>query len=136
MSTELFYLFLTSILLTLMWIPHIIGQVINYGPLHAEEYVSLRGEPTHDWVKRANRAHINLVEQFGAFAGLVSVAQLVGVSTELTASAAVAFFWLRVVHAVVMIAGFKHFMARTLIFTAAWIALLVIAWEIAAAKVF
>ena len=35
-----------------------------------------------------------------------------------------------------MIGGFKHFMARTLIFTIAWIALLVYAWEIAAAKLF
>tara|TARA_B100000315_G_scaffold255826_1_gene300195 strand:- start:1670 stop:2029 length:360 start_codon:yes stop_codon:yes gene_type:complete len=119
-----------------MWIPHIIGQVINYGPLRPEEYVALRDEPTHLWVKRANRAHVNLVEQFGAFAGLVVVAHLVGVSTELTAGAAAAFFWLRIIHAIVMIAGFKLFMARTLIFTAAWIALLVIAWEIAAAKLF
>ena len=136
MSTELFYLFLTSILLAVMWIPHIVGQVRHYGPLQAEEYVTLRGEPTDLWVKRANRAHINLVEQFGAFAGLVVIAQLVGVSTELTAGAAVAFFWLRIAHAVVMIAGFKHFRTRALIFTAAWIALLVIAWEIAAAKIF
>ena len=35
-----------------------------------------------------------------------------------------------------MISGFKYFMSRTLVFTVAWIALLVYAWEIAAAKLF
>ena len=137
MSAELFYLFLTSILLTLMWIPHIIGQVKHGGPLQPEEYVKLRdsSELPH-WVKRANRAHINLVEQFGAFVGLVVVAHLLQVSTELTALAAAIYLWSRILHAVVMISGIKIAMLRTLIFTASWAALLVIAWEIAAAKLF
>ena len=137
MSPELLYLFLTSILLALMWVPHIIGQVIHGGPLLPEEYVSLRDSSAlPHWVKRANRAHINLVEQFGGFAGLIVVAHLAQVSTALTAAAAAAFFWLRVLHAVVMISGLKVVMSRTLIFTAAWVALLIIAWEIAAAKLF
>jgi len=137
MSPELLYLFLTSILLAVMWVPHIIGQVVHGGPLQPDEYVSLRDSSAlPHWVKRANRAHINLVEQFGAFVGLIVVAQLVDVSTALTASAAGAFFWLRVLHAIVMISGLKVVMSRTLIFTGAWIALLIIAWEIAAAKLF
>ena len=136
MPTELLYLFLTSILLALLWIPHIIGQARFNGPLQPEEYVALREPATHDYIKRADRAHINLVEQFGAFAGLVVVAQLVQVSTALTAGAAAVFFWARIAHAIVMLSGFKHFMARTLIFTVAWMTLLVIAWEIAAAKLF
>ncbi len=137
MSTELLYLFLTSILLAMMWIPHITLQVRHYGLLQPEDYVTLRdGAAAPNWVKRADRAHVNLVEQFGAFAGLVVVGQLVQVSTALTAGAAAVFFWARIVHAVVIISGFKHFMARTMIFTVAWIALLVYAWEIAAAKLF
>ena len=92
MPTELLYLFLTSILLALLWIPHIIGQVRFNGPLQPEEYVTLREPATHDYIKRADRAHINLVEQFGAFGGLVVVAQLVQVSTALTAGAAAVFF--------------------------------------------
>lgn len=137
MPAELLYLFLTSILLALLWIPHIIGQVKFGGPLQPEEYVTLRdtsGLPA--FVKRADRAHVNLVEQFGAFAGLVVVGQLVQVSTALTIGAAAVFFWARILHAIVMLSGFKQFMARTLIFTVAWLALLVYAWEIAAAKLF
>ena len=137
MPTELLYLFLTSILLAVMWIPNIIGQVRHFGSLQPEEYVTLRDvSEAPNWVKRAGRAHGNLVEQFGAFAGLVVVRQLVEVSTALTAGAAAVFFWARIVHAVVMISGFKYFMARTLVFTVAWIALMVYAGQIAAEKIF
>ena len=137
MPTELLYLFLTSILLAVMWIPHVIGLVRYGGTLKPDEYVTLRDASAMPiWVKRADRAHINLVEQFGAFAGLVVVGQFVHVSTALTAGAAAVFFWARILHAIVMISGFKHFMARTLIFTVGWIALVVYAWEIAAAKLF
>lgn len=137
MSTELFYLFLTSILLAVLWIPHIIGQVTTFGLLKPEEYVSLRDTSSApNWVKRANRAHVNLVEQFGAFAGLVVVGQLAAVSTSLMGAMAAVFFWARIAHAVVMVSGVKHFMARTLIFTIAWATLIVYAWEIASATVF
>ena len=137
MPSELLYLFLTSILLAVMWIPSIIAQVRHFGLLQPEDYVTPRDVPAApNWVNRANRAHLNLVEQFGAFAGLVVVGQLAQVSTALTAGAAAVFFWTRILHAIVMISGFKHLMARTVIFTVAWIALLVFAWEIAAASLF
>ncbi|MEZ5810948.1 MAG: MAPEG family protein [Rhizobiaceae bacterium] len=131
MTTELWYLFLTSVLLAVLWIPFIVGQVSALGLLTAEDYKNLRdvgNMPT--WIRRANRAHINLVEQFGAFAGLVVVAHLTNVSTSATALAAAVFFWARLAHAVVMIAGIAVIMLRTLVFTVAWACLMVIAWEI------
>ncbi len=137
MSTELVYLFLTTLLLTVMWIPHIIGQVANKGLLTPDEYRNLRDSsdlPT--WAKRANRAHINLVEQYGAFAGLVVIAHLAGVSDGVTAAAAAVYFWARLLHAIVMISGFAQFMARTLIFAVSSLSLLVFAWQIAATKLF
>lgn len=131
MSTELWYLFLTSILLAVLWIPFIAGQVANVGVLSAQDYRNLRSIDTMSaWLRRANRAHINLVEQFGAFAGLVVVAHLTNVSTGATALAAAVFFWSRVLHAIVMIAGIAVAMLRTVIFVIAWLSLLVIAWEI------
>ena len=133
MSTELLYLLLTSVLLALMWIPHIVGQVSWGGPLRPEEYKTLRdSSAAPDWVKRANRAHVNLVEQFGAFAGIVVVGHLAGVSTTVTVWCAALFFWLRIVHAIVMLAGVSVIRIRTLIYTVAFIVLLVYAWEIAA----
>ena len=139
MSTELLYLFLPSVLLVVLWAPYIVGQVVVNGLLTQKEYAEMR--PSSDisdnfFLRRADRAHGNLVEQFGGFAGLVIVAHLAGVSTEITAGASAFFFWARIAHALVMLTGFKYFMARTIIFTAAWAALMLIAWEIAAAKVF
>ncbi len=131
MTIELWYLFLTSILLTVLWIPHIYGQATTQGPLTPEDYVNLRDYSKFPaWVRRADRAHINLVEQFGAFAGLVLIAHVLGISTTLTVWAAATFFFARLLHTVVMISGFKHFMFRTVVFTVAFLALLVFAWEI------
>ncbi|WP_457938836.1 MAPEG family protein [Mesorhizobium sp. 10J20-29] len=131
MTTELWYLFLTSVLLAMLWIPFIAGQVSTIGPLNPDDYKNLRDvNEMPAWIRRANRAHINLVEQFGAFAGLVVVAHLANVSTAATALAAAVFFWARIAHAIVMIAGIGVVMLRTLVFTVAWICLIVLAWEI------
>jgi len=131
MSTELWYLFLSSVLLAVMWIPHIIGQVINAGLLSRDDYKQLRdAKQFPDWVRRSDRAHMNLVEQFGAFAGLVVVAHLIGLSNETTALAAAVFFWARVVHAVVFVSGFSWLMLRTAVFTVSWLAVMVLAWQI------
>ena len=132
MTPDLWYLFLSSVLLTVLWIPHIIGQVMTKGPLTAGEYRDLREQSDFPaWVRRANRAHINFVEQYGAFAGLVIVAHLTGAANETTALAAMAFFWFRIAHSVVMLAGIRVLMLRTSIFTCAFLSLLVIAWQIA-----
>lgn len=131
MTTELWYLYLSAILLSVLWIPFIVGQVMTKGPITPDEYRELRTvDQFPAWVRRANRAHINLVEQFGAFAALIILAHLTGISTTVTAVAAAVFFWARILHAIVMLAGITQIMLRTLLFTVAWIALLVIAWEI------
>ena len=136
MTTELWYLFLTAVLLTILWIPFIIQQAIANGPLSPDEYENLRDDSKFSAaIRRANRAHINLVEQFGAFAGLVVVAHLIGLSNSVTQTAAMVYFWARVGHAIVMLAGVKQFMARTLIFTVSFLALLVLAWQIFAASI-
>jgi uncharacterized MAPEG superfamily protein len=130
MTTELWYLFLTSILLAVLWIPTIVGQVRYAGPLTTEEYRVGRNIVFPHWVNRANRAHINLVEQFGAFTGLVVVAHSADISNGITATCAAVFFWARVAHALVHISGTGFMRARTLIFTVAFLSLLVFAWQI------
>jgi uncharacterized MAPEG superfamily protein len=130
MTTELWYLFLTSVLLTVLWIPYIIGSVQTAGPLRPEEYTAGRNVEFPHWVRRANRAHINLVEQFGAFAGLVVVAHLTGVHNALAVWCVIVFFWARILHAIVYIAGVTQFSARTVIFTIGFLALIVYAVDI------
>lgn len=129
MTTELTYLFLSALLLAVAWIPHIVGQVRVSGLLTADDYTNLREQSEFPaWVRRANRAHINLVEQFGAFATLVLIAHSLGVTSGTMALAAAVFFWARIAHFIVFIAGIGILMIRTFIFTIAWLAIMVFAW--------
>ncbi len=125
MTTELSYLMLTAILTGVLWIPAVLGQVASRGMLTPDDYVTLPTSPLKDWAIRANRAHINAVENFAQFAAVVIVAHLLGYNTGLTAACAAIFFWARLAHAVIFIAGVKQLMARTLLFTVSWAAWLV-----------
>ncbi|MEM7302807.1 MAG: MAPEG family protein [Pseudomonadota bacterium] len=131
MTTELYYLFLCSLLLGLLWVPFVIGQVVYKGLPTQDEYRNLRDwSAMPRWVHRANRAHLNFVEQFGAFAGLIVVAHLAQISTPALQTAAAGFFWARAAHAVIFVAGFPYLLARTVMFIIANLCLLVIAWQI------
>lgn len=130
MTTELGYLFATTVLVAVLWIPYIAGNVMSAGLLTREEYRVGRHVEFPPWVRRADRAHINLVEQFGPFAALVLIAHMTGVHNAVTVWCVAIFFWARIVHAVVYLAGFGIFMIRTVAFTVAFTALLVYAWQI------
>jgi uncharacterized MAPEG superfamily protein len=73
---------------------------------------SLVGIP--EWTARAQRAHLNLMQNLAPFAILVLVAQVSGKADATTAFGATVFFWARVAHAAVYIAGIKYL--RTLMF--------------------
>jgi uncharacterized MAPEG superfamily protein len=122
MKTELFYLLLTAILTGVLWIPVVIGYVSAGRQLTPETYRTAPTAPLPDWVNRANRAHLNAVENFAPFAAVVLIAQATSVSTSLTASCAAVYFYARLAHAVVHLAGIGLLLARTVIFTVAWIA--------------
>jgi uncharacterized MAPEG superfamily protein len=122
MKTELFYLLLTAILTGVLWIPVVIGYVTSRGLPTPAEYKVAPTTPLPDWVNRANRAHLNAVENIAPFAAVVLIANAVGVSTALTVNCAAVYFYARVAHAVIQISGFGLFMARTVAFTVAWIA--------------
>jgi uncharacterized MAPEG superfamily protein len=61
-----------------------------------------------DWVRRAERAHANLVENLAPFAILVLVAHVAGKANATTALGATLFFWGRVAHAAVYVAGIPY----------------------------
>ena len=66
------------------------------------------------WAGRAERAHRNMLESLVLFAILVLAARALNVSNSLTVLGAQLFFWGRVAHAVLYIAGI------TWVRTAAW----------------
>ncbi|WP_428384807.1 MAPEG family protein [Nevskia ramosa] len=130
MTTELFYLLLTAILTGLLWIPVVIGYVTSRGLLRPIDYKIAPTSPLPEWVNRANRAHVNAVENFATFAAIVLIAKAAGVSTAVTEIAAAVFFYARVAHAVLQISGFGLFKARTVSFTVAWLAFMAFAIEL------
>jgi uncharacterized MAPEG superfamily protein len=127
MKAELTYLLLTAILTGLLWIPVVIGYVTSRGVLTPEAYREGPNSPLPSWVNRANRAHLNAVENFAPFAAVVLIAHVSGISSGTTVTCAAVYFYARLAHALVHISGFGLFKARTVLFTVAWIAFLVYA---------
>ena len=127
MKTELLYLYLTAVLTGILWIPVVIGYVSSRGFLQPGDYVTAPTSPLPDWVNRANRAHLNAVENLAPFAVVVLVALAIGFSTALTAICAAVYFYARLVHALVHLAGIGFLMVRTLAFTVGWVAFIVFA---------
>jgi uncharacterized MAPEG superfamily protein len=128
-TTELLYLTLTALLTGTLWVPVVIGYLRSRGPLRPGDYEIAPTSPLPHWVNRANRAHANAVESFAPFAAVVLAAAALHVSTPVTAAAAAVFFWARLAHAVVHIAGIGVLRARTVIFSVAWMAFVAFAIE-------
>lgn len=115
MPTELKYLALTAILTASLWIPYVVSQAMTNGFLEPPNYIDPTPRPVPLWGKRADRVYINAVETFAPFAALVILIQLTGKANATTAYLAMAFFWLRVAHAIVYWAAIPYI--RTVIFT-------------------
>ncbi|MEM9796964.1 MAG: MAPEG family protein [Pseudomonadota bacterium] len=129
MTPELWWMTWTAILAGSLWIPYIVGvntePEVEGGPdpfLRPPDQRAMR-----DWVHRAHRAHLNLLEQFLPMLALVLIAHAAGVSNGVTVWATGLFFGLRVAHAAGMIGGWATFPVRPLIFTAGWACILAVA---------
>ena len=129
MSPELRYLAYTALLTAALWIPYIVCQVQTNGALAPANYVDPAPRKVPLWGLRANRAHLNAVESFAPFAALVLIAHVAGRENGMTAFWTIAFFWLRVVHAVVYLAGFPY--VRTLAFVLGFVAVCGLFWDVA-----
>ena len=127
MTTELYYLTLSALLTAVLWIPYI-ANLLASNPIK-----DAVGYPDHPpkmapWAERLKAAHYNSVENLVVFGALVTVLHLTEAGTGATAAAAAVFFWARVVHAVSYAGAIPW--VRTLSFTVAWAAMLVIAWAV------
>jgi uncharacterized MAPEG superfamily protein len=119
MSPDLKYLAFTAILTASLWIPYVVCQVMTNGGLKPPNYIDPTPRPVPDWGKRAHRAYLNAVETFAPFAALVIAVQLAGKADAMTAFWATSYFWVRVAHAVVFLAGIAYI--RTILFVLGWI---------------
>lgn len=105
-----------------------VAQVTTNGPLKPQNHVDPTPRPIPLWGRRADRAYINAVETFAPFAALVIVVHLAGEANAMTAFWAMSFFWLRLAHAVVFLAGVPY--VRTLLFTLGFVAVAGLFWEV------
>jgi uncharacterized MAPEG superfamily protein len=104
MTPELMYLVWSAALTFVLVLIAVSGATLQVGlPTLAgnrEGLPKLAG-----WAGRAQRAHFNMLESLILFAVLVFVAQLAGIHNASTLLGAQLFFWGRVAHAAVYIAG-------------------------------
>lgn len=85
------------------------------------------------WVRRVQRTHQNLLKQLLPSGIVVLLMDRVDDYTTLTFWAAIAFFRLRVVHAIGMISGFDKIPLRPILFSADWLRCFIMAYSVWAA---
>ena len=127
MKTELQYLVYVTVLTGLLWVPYILDRIATRGLIDAVGYPE-HPKPQSPWAQRLMKAHVNGVENLVVFAALVLAAVAAGVSNPVIASAAVVYFWARVVHALTYTLGVPW--VRTLAFAVGFFAQAAIAWQI------
>ena len=127
MTTDLAMLTWTAAFTVLLWIPYILAHIGNVGAKAALAYTA-EDTPLPPWAARAKKAHYNAIENLAPFAAVVLVAHLAGAANEATAVAATVYFFARIAHYVLYLAGIPYL--RTLSFAVGWLAILCIVWQI------
>jgi uncharacterized MAPEG superfamily protein len=104
MTPELWYLIWSAALTFILAVIAVSGATLEVGlPKLAGNREGL--PEMSGWVGRAQRAHRNMLESLILFAILVLTAKLAGVSNATTLLGAQLFFWGRIAHAILYIAG-------------------------------
>lgn len=129
MTPELWYLIWSAVLTLILAVVAVSGATLQVGlPRLAgnrEDMPEMTG-----WAGRAQRAHRNMLENLVLFAILVLVAKAAGVRNDITLLGAQLFFWGRVAHAVIYVAGVPW--ARTAAWAVSVVGLLLILWQLVA----
>jgi uncharacterized MAPEG superfamily protein len=129
MTPELYYLVWSAALTLITCLVAVSGATLQVGlPALAGNREGL--PEITGWAGRAQRAHRNMLENLVLFAILVLAAKLAGVSNATTLLGAQLFFWGRVAHALIYIAGIPW--ARTAAWLVSIVGLVLIFWQLAA----
>lgn len=129
MKTELLYLVYVTVLTGLLWVPYILDRIGTWGLTTAVGYPD--NPPAQSaWARRLMKAHYNAVENLVVFAALVLAANALGLSGGAVATAAMVYFWARLVH--VLAYTFAIPWVRTLAFAVGFFCQAAIAWQILA----
>jgi uncharacterized MAPEG superfamily protein len=129
MRQDLLYLVLVTAFTGLLWLPYVLDRIAVRGLMDAVGYPD-QPKPQSPWAQRLMKAHANAVENLVIFAPLVLVANALGLSAPILGTAAMVYFWARVLHALAF--TFAVPWIRTLAFAAGVLAQATIAWQILA----
>lgn len=117
MTPELYWLTLTTLMTALFWLPYILDRIFVRGLITAITGTTAeRTDDQSEWAQRAIRAHTNAIENLAIMAPAVLVAHALSISTPMTQSAVMVYFFARLVHYFVYTAGIP--VVRTLAFAA------------------
>jgi uncharacterized MAPEG superfamily protein len=104
MTIDMTMLIASAVLTVLLAVPYSTGYVLTRG-LYVVAGNREDFPPGSGWIGRAHRAHLNMVENMVPFTALVLAAAAIGTADGWTALGAQVFFYSRVAHAVMYIAG-------------------------------
>ena len=127
MTPELMYLIWSAALTLVLAAIAVSGATLEVGlPKLAGNREGMSEMP--GWAGRAARAHRNMLESLVLFAILVFAARMANVSNAMTLLGAQLFFWGRVAHAIIYIAGIPW--VRTAAWAVSVIGLFLIFWQL------
>lgn len=118
MTTEIYWLTLTTLMTALFWVPYVLNRIAVRGLMRAMGNPLSTDAPHAPWAERALAAHSNAIENLIIFAALILGAHAVGVSNAITEAAAAIYFLARLAHYFVYVFGIP--VARTLTFAVSW----------------
>jgi uncharacterized MAPEG superfamily protein len=127
MKSEMTSLVLASTFTGTLWLPYVLNRIAVRGIASTVGY-PIDPPPVAPWAQRMRAAHANAVENLVVFAALVLAAQVLNISTPVTALAGSLYLWSRVAHAVTYTLAVPWF--RTLAFLGGFAAQMLVAWQL------
>ncbi len=124
MTTELYWLVLSILLTSILWIPYIINRLLEQGIFNGFWDPDGKTNTQVPWAKRLMNAHVNSVENLVVFAPLVIITHILSIHTELTEAAVILYFFTRLLHAILF--TFRVPILRILAFLGGFIAQMII----------
>ena len=100
MTTELYWLVMTTLMTALLWVPYILNRMKEMGIWTAVWNPYPDPRPKAQWAERLMRAHANAVENLVIFVPLVLALYVLGLGTTSTATASMVYFAVRLAHVI------------------------------------
>ena len=126
--TEIHWLAATGLMTALFWLVYVLNRFAVVGIPASLGNPSSEHPPLSPWAQRAIAAHKNAIENLTVFAPLALGVVVLDLSSGLTVSMAMLYFFARLAHFVVYTLGIP--VARTLAFAASWLPQVVLALAI------